>query len=165
MPREKARWELHKDATCCFEQILEAAPLKTATDLPSCKPSEWDEQYMLVNACEVRTYSIVTFSQGLLHMDSSVKTLDAINRIYQEWCPIELDGERESRESILLAQLDDYDDDNQQNTPYLIVTEVLQFCFLNANEDGDIGQWIFALDKFRVVVVPLMFLWTMCLVG
>ena len=26
MPEEKARWELHKDAVCCFESILEAAP-------------------------------------------------------------------------------------------------------------------------------------------
>ena len=28
--REKARWELHKDDTCCFEKVLEAAPHKTA---------------------------------------------------------------------------------------------------------------------------------------
>ena len=27
--REKARWELHKDAACCFEQVLDAAPYKT----------------------------------------------------------------------------------------------------------------------------------------
>ena len=26
---EKARWELYKDAACCFEQILELAPYKT----------------------------------------------------------------------------------------------------------------------------------------
>ena len=26
IPGEKARWELHKDPICCFEQILEAAP-------------------------------------------------------------------------------------------------------------------------------------------
>ena len=31
---EKAWWELHKDATRCFEQILEAAPYKRATVLP-----------------------------------------------------------------------------------------------------------------------------------
>ena len=30
MHGEKARWELHKNATCCFEQILEAASYKTA---------------------------------------------------------------------------------------------------------------------------------------
>ena len=28
MLKEKARWKLHKDAACCFEQILEAAPYK-----------------------------------------------------------------------------------------------------------------------------------------
>ena len=27
---DKARWELHKNATCCFEQILEAMSHKTA---------------------------------------------------------------------------------------------------------------------------------------
>ena len=27
---EKPRWELYKDATCCFKQILEASPSKTA---------------------------------------------------------------------------------------------------------------------------------------
>ena len=27
---EKAWWELHKDSTCCFEQILEAVPPKNS---------------------------------------------------------------------------------------------------------------------------------------
>ena len=27
---EKARWELHKDAMCCFEQVLEVEPVNTA---------------------------------------------------------------------------------------------------------------------------------------
>ena len=31
---KKARWKLHKDAACCFEQILEAAPYKTAAVQP-----------------------------------------------------------------------------------------------------------------------------------
>ena len=31
---EKARWELHNDAACCFQQILEAAPCKTAIGRP-----------------------------------------------------------------------------------------------------------------------------------
>ena len=34
MHGEKARWELHKNATCCFEQILEATPNKTAAVQP-----------------------------------------------------------------------------------------------------------------------------------
>ena len=33
-PWEKARWTLHKDAMCCFEQILEATPNKTVTVEP-----------------------------------------------------------------------------------------------------------------------------------
>ena len=28
-PVEKVRWELSKDAVCCFEQILEATPHKS----------------------------------------------------------------------------------------------------------------------------------------
>ena len=31
---KKDRWELHKNATFCFEQILEAAPHKTAAVEP-----------------------------------------------------------------------------------------------------------------------------------
>ena len=34
VPGEKARWELHKDAVCCFEQILETTPNKTPTPTP-----------------------------------------------------------------------------------------------------------------------------------
>ena len=41
---EKARWELHKDAMCYLEQILEATPPQssncTAAYLPSQKPSK-----------------------------------------------------------------------------------------------------------------------------
>ena len=31
---EKVKWELHKDGASCFEQILEAAPNKTAAARP-----------------------------------------------------------------------------------------------------------------------------------
>ena len=31
---EKAKWKLHKNAACCFERILEAAPYKTAVVRP-----------------------------------------------------------------------------------------------------------------------------------
>ena len=30
MPGEKTRWELYKNAACCFEQFLEAAPYKAS---------------------------------------------------------------------------------------------------------------------------------------
>ena len=33
-PGEKARWELHKQAVCCFEQKLETACYKTAAVQP-----------------------------------------------------------------------------------------------------------------------------------
>ena len=62
--------------TCCFEQILEARPYKTACVWPLishlinlCKQ---DEQDMLGTAGEVRTNSLATFSYGLLHMDTTV---------------------------------------------------------------------------------------------
>ena len=32
--KKKARWELHKNATCCFKQILEASPQKAAAEWP-----------------------------------------------------------------------------------------------------------------------------------
>ena len=31
---EKARWKLHKDSECCFEQIQESEPHKTAAVQP-----------------------------------------------------------------------------------------------------------------------------------
>ena len=48
MHGEKARWELHKNALCCFEQILEATPYKTADVQPLLfyKPSKYDEKDM-----------------------------------------------------------------------------------------------------------------------
>ena len=38
---------------------------------------------------------------------SSVQTLDAIEKIFQKWWPIGMDSERELRESVLSACLDD----------------------------------------------------------
>ena len=40
MYREKAGWELHKNATSYFDQILEAAPHKTTAVRSSKKPSK-----------------------------------------------------------------------------------------------------------------------------
>ena len=58
--KEKARWELHKDAACCFEQILEAAPHKAPLLRPftSCftKSSKKDEQDMLSIAGKIWTH-------------------------------------------------------------------------------------------------------------
>ena len=48
---EEVRFELYKNAACCFENILEAKPPPKssfiATFLPSHKPSKKDEQGIL----------------------------------------------------------------------------------------------------------------------
>ena len=56
---KKNRWELHKDATCCFEQILGAAQNNScmATYFPSHKLSRLNKQDMLGSAGEVRIKS------------------------------------------------------------------------------------------------------------
>ena len=38
MHREKAKWKLSKNAMCCFEQILEVIPHKTADVWPLTPP-------------------------------------------------------------------------------------------------------------------------------
>ena len=59
--REKARWQLNKDAVDCSKLVLEVAPHKNssyrATYRPSHKPSESDEQDMLGTVGKVRTNS------------------------------------------------------------------------------------------------------------
>ena len=35
---KKSRWKLHKNAVCCFEQVLEVAPHKTASCTATCLP-------------------------------------------------------------------------------------------------------------------------------
>ena len=74
MLEEKSRWELHKDAAHCFEQILEAAPYKTAAVQPltSYLTNHLNKKKMLGNAGEVRMNQCSTFSTGLLHVDAPV---------------------------------------------------------------------------------------------
>ena len=64
-------WELHKDAACCFEQILEAALHKTAVVWPFTSYLT-NYQSEMSTAKEIKTKSWVTFSYGLLHMDTSI---------------------------------------------------------------------------------------------
>ena len=55
-PGEKDSWKLHKNAVCCFDQILETATYKTAAVYHSShKPSLKDKQDMLGTVKEVRT--------------------------------------------------------------------------------------------------------------
>ena len=68
---EKAWWELHKNAMCHFEQILEAIPHKTVPVLPLSShlwnhPSKTKDIWDPVR--EGRTCSEVTFSYGFLYM-------------------------------------------------------------------------------------------------
>ena len=68
--------ELHKDATCVFGTNSRGSSQQNsscvATFLSSHKPPKKDGQNMLDTAREVRTNAQVTFSHGLLHMDSPV---------------------------------------------------------------------------------------------
>ena len=41
---KNARWELHKNAMYCFEQILEATSYKTAAVQPTYLGSLWDKK-------------------------------------------------------------------------------------------------------------------------
>ena len=58
MLREIARWEQHKDAAYCFEQILEAAPHKTAINIPSHKPAKSDKQNILGTTGNLKANSV-----------------------------------------------------------------------------------------------------------
>ena len=44
MNGEKARWELHKNAMYCFEQILEVTPHKTVTPISKTIEVRWTRQ-------------------------------------------------------------------------------------------------------------------------
>ena len=59
--------------------------------------------------------SINVFSNGLLHADMPV--------LVDQQKPIETDGLRESRESVLSAQLDD----NDELSPYILTLVVINF--------------------------------------
>ena len=66
-PGEKARWELLKDAECSFKKILETVPYKTT--------GVWSHTSHLTNHLSKicwRTNSLMTFSYGLLHMETPV---------------------------------------------------------------------------------------------
>ena len=74
--RGKARWELHKDATYCFKQILDVAPNKTATVRPLTShlrnnPSKMSKIYWAFLGKE-RKKSLDTFSYRLHYTEISV---------------------------------------------------------------------------------------------
>ena len=94
---------------CRYEQIPEATPYKAAILRPLTShltdPLRKTRKNLLATASKVRTNTWVTFSYGLLHMDtplladkqtftfiSSVLTLDAVLRTYQTRLLIGTDG-------------------------------------------------------------------------
>ena len=90
-----------------------------ATYLPSHKSFEWNEEEMTSTAEEMRTNLYATFFYRPLHIDlpvladrqrftciSSMRTLDAVLKTYQEKWMIGTDDENESRNSVLSVQLD-----------------------------------------------------------
>ena len=91
MPGEKARWVLHKDAVCCFEQILKPAPYKTA--------AVWPLNFHLINHPR-RTRPVGTSVNwpAKVYIYKLCKDTGAA------------DNWRESRETMLLACFDDGDD-------------------------------------------------------
>ena len=98
---------------------------------------------MLDTAGEVKTDSLATFSNGLLHIDtpiladkheltfiSFVQTLDAIKKTYKEWWPIGMNDERESRESMLLACIED----NEELLFNLFIYDIFNMVFQPMSE-------------------------------
>ena len=55
--------------------------------------------------------ALLAVLQGLTYINS-VQTLDIVERTFQEWWMIGMDGERESGNSMLPSWFDDDDDDD-----------------------------------------------------
>ena len=75
-PREKAWWELHKNATCCLDRILEATPFKTAAVRPPVShytnhSSKTDKTRGTLYEKQGRSHTR-RFSYEVLHMDVPV---------------------------------------------------------------------------------------------
>ena len=65
MHGEKDKWELHKNATCCFEEILEATLHKTAAVQPS-------SSYLKNHSSKMnKRYGILLEKQGQTHNQHS----------------------------------------------------------------------------------------------
>ena len=123
-PGEKANWELHKNATCCFEQILEATAHKTTFGRPL--PSHQTNNSSKTNETSwvlMEKYKW-THKRRLLMNSNTWKHQCWITYIYQLWvdtiyCREDLpriiddrNGWRESGNTMRSAQLCDGDDDD-----------------------------------------------------
>ena len=98
MYREKAGWELGKSATCCFEQILEATPHKTA--------AIWPLTSLLTNhprwIRHVRHWWRRKDDDERLTYNRSVQSLDVFRMTCQEQWIIGMDSKRESEKFDLM---------------------------------------------------------------
>ena len=112
--------QLHKNVASNIEQVLTAA-----SHQPSRNLSKLDEPHMWDTAGEVRTSSLVMYSNGPLHIDeerqdnqleptysSSVPIREVVLKTCRKQWTIEKGGENGSGISVLIARHDDDDDDD-----------------------------------------------------
>ena len=104
--REKVRWELQKNATCCFEHILEAPPTKTAYVQPltshltnSLRRSRhsvycWRRKHEHISEVSLwtPTHWRTSVGRSARTCTYTVRTMDAVSKTYLERF---LTGERE----------------------------------------------------------------------
>ena len=93
MDEEKVRWELHKNAAYCFEQILEAAHYKIAAVRPLTSfltnlPSKMGKTYWRRKDELINNVLLWTPTHGHTNVGQSLETyslaLDLIFRTYQK---------------------------------------------------------------------------------
>ena len=121
MHGEIARWEIHENAACCLEQILEATPHRIALydHLPLISQIFqvrkirhaghcWRNKGKLISDIllwtPARRYASIT--QTAKTFICFVWIQDAAKKTCQEWWMIGMDDERESENSVLPAWLD-----------------------------------------------------------
>ena len=113
MLQEKARWELHMNDTFCSEQVLEAAPHKTvaiqhlSSHLTS-HPNKTCRALLEKQGQTHKQYSPVdsyTWTHQCWLARKDLNTSALCRHCQEKWL-IGMNGESESRESVLSAQLD-----------------------------------------------------------
>ena len=147
MPREKARWDLHKNATCCLGQILKIIPSKTAAIRPFtshlksiqvrqtrhagyCRRSNdklindillWTSSYGYASRSRPpRTY----LHQHCVDIRYSLEDLPEVMDDRNGW------RERETGKSMLSAKFDDDNDDDLWFRRKLVIYEKLVTVYL-----------------------------------
>ena len=112
MHREKAWWELHKNAMSYFEQILEVLTQqnnisKTIQERQTRHAEHcWRNKDELISDWPLHADMPVWADQQEIIYISSVQTQDAVWKTCPEWQLIGMKGERESGKSMLSASFD-----------------------------------------------------------